>query len=129
MPKEQDLSGYRILVIEDEYFIADALRRCLAENGAEVIGPFGNLDNALKQIGRDGFELALLDINLRGFAVYPIAEALQRQKIPFIFVSGYSRTDLPERFAGVPFWEKPFEERDLVRDVKRLCKASRQYLH
>src|SRR5262249_12259405 len=124
-----DLSGHRILVIEDEFFIAEALRRSLLDHGAEVIGPLPTLERAMEQVRRDGFEIAILDVNLSGTLAFPIADELKRQNIPFAFITGYSATQIPERFSSAAVWEKPFDEEQLVHETLRLCEFSRQQGH
>ena len=121
----QPLSGYRILVIEDEYFIARELTALLETKGAKVVGPLGNLDQALRQVARDGFEVAVVDINLQGAEGYPVADELKRQSVPFVFASAYGEERIPARFADVHLWQKPFSERALVEDVRRLCEGVR----
>ena len=125
MQNEQSLAGYRILVVEDEYFIARELKDLLQTQGAEVVGPLGNLDQAMKQVERDGFEVAVLDINLQGVEGYPIADELKRQGVPFVFASAYSEDRIPIRFADVHLWEKPYSERALIEDIRRLCEGQR----
>lgn len=118
------LAGCRVLVIEDEYFIADELSRALVECGADVIGPIGDLGSALDQVQQDGFEVAIIDLNLRDEMAYAVADELQRQNIPFVFATGYDQSIIPARYADVKRWEKPFDERHLISDVERLCSAA-----
>lgn len=119
------LAGCRVLVIEDEYFIADELNRALVQRGAEVVGPVGNLEAAMIQVEQGGFEVAVVDLNLRDEMAYAVADELSRQAIPFVLATGYDRSTIPVRFADVKRWEKPFDERQLVAEVQRLCSAAR----
>jgi DNA-binding response OmpR family regulator len=121
MHSEQILAGYRILVIEDEYFIARELQALLQTKGAEVVGPLGSVDQAMEQVKRDGFEVAVLDINLQGAEGYPIADELRRRGVSFVFASAYSEDPIPLRFADVHLWQKPYSELALVEDIRRLC--------
>jgi hypothetical protein len=75
MPEEhrQRLKDCRILVIEDEYFLADDLKRVLRSEGAEVVGPTGERSEALRLIDRDGFDIAVIDINLHDELAYPLS--------------------------------------------------------
>lgn len=123
MQSEKILAGYRILVIEDEYFIARELEMLLQTKGAEVIGPFGNVDQAMEQVKCDGFEVAVLDINLQGAEGYPVADELKRQGVPFVFASAYNEDRIPLRFADVHLWQKPYNELALVEDIRRLCEG------
>ena len=99
-----------VLVVEDEYLIADELCQTLARGGATVVGPASTVAAALRLIGGDcGIDMALLDINLKGEMVFPVADALAERGIPFAFVTGYSKAVVPSRFEHVPCWEKPVD--------------------
>jgi DNA-binding response OmpR family regulator len=115
------LSGCRVLVLEDEYFLAADLKKALSAAGAEVIGPIADFDSAHNQAAEGGFDVAIIDINLFDRATYSIADALQRAKVPFVFATGYSREAIPVRFHDVVCWEKPYDLPKLVEDVERLC--------
>ena len=124
MQNEKPLAGYRVLVVEDEYFIARDLQAVLQTQGAEVVGPFASLEKALQQAKRDGFEVAVLDINLQGAEGYPVADELRQQGVPFVFASAYSEDRIPLRFADVHLWQKPYSEHALVEDIRRLCEEA-----
>jgi len=119
-----DLTGRRILVVEDEYFIADDIARALTSLGAEVIGPAADLQRAKALLSEGSIDWAVLDINLQGEMVYPLAQALQERSIPFIFATGYDRTSIPNGYADVPRWEKPFDPQTLARVLPSLMKSS-----
>lgn len=125
MLTNRPLAGCRVLIVEDEYFIADDLNQFLTAAGATVIGPVARMDQALDQVRRDVFELAVLDINLRGEMAYPIADELKQQNIPFVFATGYEGHTIPKRFANVERWEKPFTMKDFVERIVSLCPKSR----
>lgn len=98
-----------MLVVEDEYFLADEARRKLEQLGALVIGPTGRVDGALDLIKGGRVDAAILDINLDGEMVFPVAERLARLEIPFVFASGYDAAVTPEAFKGHVFSEKPVD--------------------
>jgi CheY-like chemotaxis protein len=107
---EQKLQGSRILVVEDEYLLADDLSETLIEAGAEVLGPIASIEEATALIAEEPeIDAAVLDVNLRGDMVFPVADALRARGIPFAFATGYDEWALPERFADVPRVEKPFK--------------------
>jgi DNA-binding response OmpR family regulator len=111
------LDKRRILVVEDEYMLADELRRELARAGAVVLGPVPTVGMALDLLAREAdLDGAVLDVNLGGDPVYPVADALAGRKVPFIFVTGYDAQALPPRFAHIPLCEKPVKI-DAVRDA------------
>ncbi|HUF56902.1 MAG TPA: response regulator [Thermohalobaculum sp.] len=112
------LTGYRILVVEDEYYIADDLRRAALRLGAEVVGPAPTRERALELIvGPQRIDLAVVDINLRGEIVFEVADALEAQGVPFVFATGYNHGAIPERFGHVPCWSKPLDPHDLLRSL------------
>lgn len=101
------LSGKRILVVEDEYFIAADLCQVLEDEGAEVIGPTGNLSQGLN-LASLKLDAALLDVNLEGMNSYPIADLLTERAVPYVFLTGYDGWSLPEGYQAVPHLAKPF---------------------
>jgi len=120
------LRGCRILVVEDEYLLADDLARMLGKTGAEVLGPVPSVKEALVLIDEgppiDG---ALLDVNLRGEKVFAIADLLRERAIPFAFVTGYETWALPERFSTLPRMGKPFKMGALIALIEPLFQRQR----
>ena len=110
------LNGRRLLIVEDEYFIAIDVARRLEDEGAEVVGPVGTVDDALDIID-DALELdgVVLDLNLSGEMAYPVADALSKRGVPFIFATGYDRSSIPTRYAGVTLCEKPVDAAKIAR--------------
>ena len=105
----ESLAGRRVLVVEDEYFIADDLARALTGAGAIILGPFASHEEALALIETDQPDLTILDINLGGRATFVVADELARRDLPFIFASGYDASLIPTRHAHRPLWQKPYE--------------------
>jgi DNA-binding NtrC family response regulator len=102
------LQGRRLLVVEDDYILALDLCRQLAKAGAEVIGPMSSVAKALGAIkAGTRLDAALLDVNVRNEQVFPVAEALAARQVPFLFMTGYDRATLPERYRHQPHCEKP----------------------
>lgn len=104
----------RILVVEDEYFIAEELREALHRLGAEVVGPVPTGEAALALLKSEPIDAAVLDINLRGEMSFAVADALEERRIPFVFATGYDRVVVPERHREVSLWSKPFDAERLV---------------
>ena len=120
---QQRLSGCRILVVEDEYFLADDLAQAIAQLGAEVLGPVPTRDEALDLLATAGpIDLAVLDINLEDKAVYPVADLLIAQGVPFLFATGYGEAAVPTRYQHVPRWEKPFSPETLAHALPELMR-------
>lgn len=116
------LADLRILIVEDEYFLADDARAILAGAGAEVVGPVATAAGASALIAADtAIDYALLDVNLRGEMAYDVADTLTARRIPFAFVTGYDRDALPERFCGTPTLTKPAHADQLIGLFERLA--------
>jgi DNA-binding response OmpR family regulator len=113
------LSGRRIFIVEDEYFLADDIGKACQALGAEVAGPVGDLDDALS-ILRDGgiLDAAVLDVNIRSEMIFPVARELKARNIPFIFTTGYDKVTISPEFHDVPILEKPI---DLPAMAQRLA--------
>lgn len=104
-----------VLIVEDEYFIADDLAQALAREGVDVLGPVSDPTEALDMIARERIDKAVLDINLHGEMVFDIARALKARGVPFVFATGYGANAVPEGLSDVPLWEKPFDVAGLAR--------------
>jgi DNA-binding response OmpR family regulator len=116
------LRSRRILLIEDEYFLADDLERALRAEGAEVIGPVSSVFEARSLID-DRLDGAVLDIKLQDGEVYEIADELSRMLVPFAFATGYDAEIIPRRFQNTARVEKPFEAETAVEVIKGLLKG------
>ncbi len=110
------LRGRRILVIEDDYLVAQVLADLLEEAGAKVVGPIGWVDEAIAFIADNGATLdgAVLDVNLHGRKSYPIADALEGRGITFIFTTGYGADAVDSAYLRFPRCQKPFDQHALV---------------
>jgi CheY-like chemotaxis protein len=98
----------RILIVEDEAMISMLIEDMVLDFGSEIVGPAARLDHALTLALQAEIDVGLLDINVDGSVVYPVADVLRFRGIPFIFVTGYDFKALPERFRGTPIVSKPF---------------------
>lgn len=113
-----------MLLVEDETLVAMMLEEIIEELGCEVVGPISRIDAATSLIEQNGLDCALLDINLRGKAVYPVAELLTRRAVPFGFVTGYGKGEVSPKFSACPILHKPFNSRDLAAVLTRLTEKS-----
>lgn len=116
MSEGRCLSGRRVLVVEDEYFVADDVARRLEARGAEVIGPVGDVDDALDLIDdTERLHAAVLDLNLKGEMAFPVADALIERGVPFVFATGYDQGAIPERYSKFARCEKPIDPDKIAR--------------
>ena len=108
------LSAVRILIVEDEFYLADDLARALRAQGADVVGPVGSLAEATEMVERERIDCAILDMNLRGDMAYPIADRLKQAQTPVLIATGYNGASLPDRFSPLPRLEKPFHPHEIA---------------
>lgn len=119
------LTNRRILVAEDEYLIADDLRDALCAAGAEVLGPFSAVADVMEFINTDAaIDAAVLDINMRGDMIFPVADALRARGVPFVFATGYDEWSLPERFSDATRLEKPVSAHRVTAALGPLVEGS-----
>jgi CheY-like chemotaxis protein len=114
----------RVLIVEDEYFLANDLERALRHEGAEIVGPISELPEAIRQVEEDGFDAAIIDINLHGQSACPVADKLAEEHIPFVFATGYNREILPSRFSEVARFEKPYDVSAIAQHVVQLARQA-----
>ncbi|ACI58428.1 DNA-binding NtrC family response regulator [Rhizobium leguminosarum] len=124
---ERALFGYRVLVVEDEFMLAEDLSQELADAGAIVIGPAQSLERAVELLATsDGLDAAVLDVNLHGEPVYPVADTLVERHIPFVFTTGYDRSVLPVRFKSIGCCAKPVDMTKLLEALQSAIEISRR---
>jgi two-component sensor histidine kinase len=110
------LAGRRILVVEDEYLVAMEVERMVAAAGCRVVGPSGGLKDALGMALSEPLDGAVIDINLGGESVAPLAELLRQRNVPFVFMTGYGRLDmLPAHQREATVLRKPVRESELLQ--------------
>lgn len=120
MQRPIDLTGLRILIVEDTTLVADSICDELQSHGCEIVGPIGRLQLALSAAREQTLSGVLLDVNLAGEQSFPVADILQGRGIPFIFITGYdAQSAIPPRFHGVERLTKPFDLDDLAILVAR----------
>jgi len=113
------LRGKRVLVVEDEFFLRLELEEWLRSAGCAIIGPFSALEPARTMAARrEPIDLAILDTNLNGQMVYPLADDLLSWGIPVIFLTGYEKASLPVRFRVVPQVSKPYDPAALIKEMR-----------
>jgi CheY-like chemotaxis protein len=120
MPKAY-LTGCRILVVEDEHMAAKSLIRLLEQRGATIVGPAPTVDQALVLLRATGrLDAAVIDINLRGEIAFGVADEAVARGVRLIFITGYGKSLIPERFRDVPVLHKPYDSDELLRVLRPL---------
>lgn len=113
------LDGLRILVVEDNFLVAEAFSQLLEVNGCTIVGPAGRLDEGLTLAGREPLDGALLDVNLAGDRSFPIAQLLRERGVPFMFLSGYDDTSMvPGDLRSARRLGKPIPDRALIEAIE-----------
>jgi CheY-like chemotaxis protein len=120
------LSGLRLLLVEDEALVAMMAEDMLIDLGCVVADVAGTVSRGVALVGELALDGAILDVNLGGEKVYPVAQALAERGIPFIFATGYGTTGIAEAFSHVPVLAKPYEAGALERMLTAALPASGQ---
>jgi DNA-binding response OmpR family regulator len=114
------LKGLRVFIAEDEFLVAVMLEQDLRSSGCTVVGPFTSLALALQASRREEFDVAILDVNMNGEMVYPLADELLARGTPFLFLTGYGTANLPERHRKAPRLSKPYDLDLLMKEMARV---------
>jgi CheY-like chemotaxis protein len=114
------LSSLKVLVVEDEALVSMLVEDMLTDLGCTIIGPAAEIEEALRLAGSADIDAALLDVNLGGRPIFPVADALKARGVPFAFASGYGEAGLTDDHRGATVLQKPFREADLRRVLETL---------
>lgn len=106
-------NGLRVLLVEDEFLVALEVEDALRDLGCNVLGPFAKLSKATDATRGAELDGAILDINLNGEMVYPLAEFLASKNVPFVFLTGYTAADIPEKYRACRRLQKPLDVKTL----------------
>ena len=115
-----ELAGTRILVVEDSPLIAAAAEQMLVDLGCVVVGPTGSLAVATDLARDEAIDAGVIDVNIRGWKVFPVAQILADRNIPFLLASGYADWTLPDRLNSRPRLLKPYDSDTLHRELAKL---------
>ena len=119
------LIGRRVLIIEDEYYLADDIVRALTALGARIVGPYGDLDEATDVVDRDvAIDAAIVDINLRNEMVFPLARVLRSRKVPIVFTTGYDKSSIEPEFHDVRILDKPLDINAMTRELAIMIRGT-----
>ena len=125
MTAPQGLEGLRVLVVEDEMMVSMLIEDMLTDLGCTIIGPASRLDEALQLAREAELDCAVLDVNLGGQPIFPLADLLREKGAPFAFATGYGDAGLRDVDKGSPVLQKPFREADLARVLGELRASAR----
>jgi CheY-like chemotaxis protein len=114
----------RVLVVEDEYLIRMLLEDMLADLGYAVAAAVGSIAEASALAANADFNAAILDVNLDGQEIYPVADILKQRGLPFVFVTGYGERSLPDRYRDRPALQKPFQAEQLSAALATLLASA-----
>jgi CheY-like chemotaxis protein len=112
-----ELAGLRALLVEDEGSVALLIESMLEELGCSIAASVSTVTKALDVAGAEGFDFAVLDVNLSGQLVFPVADIVKRRSLPFVFSTGYGRPGVPETFKEYEVISKPFTVEELERKL------------
>src|ERR1700755_3506408 len=118
-----ELQGLRVLVVEDEMMVSMLIEDMLSDMGCQVVGPASRLDEAIELSKTAEIDCAVLDVNLGGQPIFPLADLLRERGCPFAFATGYGDAGLRDVDRGSPVLQKPFREGDLARVLTELQAA------
>lgn len=125
MASHLDLSGLRVFVAEDDYFVVELLVAELESHGIEVVGPVSSVGRGLEVLdGEPAPDFALVDVNLGGSPAFPVIDRLLDRSVPVALVSGYDRQALPERYRGLPSRLKPYGTDEVLELIRARADAS-----
>ena len=108
------LTGLRVLVVEDEMLVSLMIEEMLTDYACAIVGPFDNVPAAVEAAMTEAIDVALLDVNIGGSKVYPVANVLTYRRIPFLFLSGYGESAVPKDRPDWRVCSKPFRQVELM---------------
>jgi CheY-like chemotaxis protein len=123
------LKGKRVLVVEDNAALCFVLEDTLRCAGCEVVGPYSRLHDALAAVPEIQIDVALLDINLRGELVSPLAAVLRTRGVPFVLASAYHPNELPRALQSGVHLRKPFSDVDLLDGLASVMSMSAEPIY
>ena len=112
-----------VLLVEDEPLVGMMMLDVLSDFDFNVLGPFASVDKALAAAEQASVHIALLDINLKGEMVYPVAARLRERGVPFIFMTGYAPDGVWKEFNDAPILKKPINQSQLYQTIQRVTEV------
>ena len=119
-----EFSGVRVLIVEDEFTVAMMIEDALEALGCEIVSSASRIAQARDIAEAGDIDVAVLDVNVAGTPVFPIAQILHERQIPFLFSTGYGAGSVPDEFSGYELVGKPFSESELTRKLSLTLKGA-----
>lgn len=118
-----NLSGARVLVVEDEFAVLLLVEDMLAELGCELVGTASRMAEAMSMAGSLEFDAAVLDVNINGEHIDPVAEVVAARGLPMVFSTGYGRSGIDARWRERPVLQKPYRIEDFAAALRQALVA------
>jgi len=122
--KQRELEGVRVLIVEDDAMLAMALEMALSDLGCEIVALASNLADAVPLAAEVAVDGAILDVNLAGEMIFPVADILTARGIPFIFATGYGSDGLRDCDRDRPVLQKPYQMGTLAKVARQWRQSS-----
>ena len=116
---QHNLSGVRVFVVEDEFAVLMLMEDMLMELGCELVGTASRMAEAISGAQNSGCDAAVLDVNINGEPIDPVAEVLSARRVPMVFSTGYGRSGLDVRWREHPVLQKPYRVEELAAALAR----------
>jgi CheY-like chemotaxis protein len=116
--------GGSVFLVEDEVMIRMMVADMLEELGYRIAAEAGEISEAIKLAQSTDFDLAILDVNVNGKVISPVADLIRARNRPFIFATGYGSSGLPEEYRDRPSLQKPFQIETLARVIENTLKST-----
>lgn len=117
---DEKLNKLRVLIVEDDYLIAENVAEVLREVGIYVVGPVGKFQEACQMVQDIPLDCAVLDINIVGGTAFPLIDVLIQSNVPVLLMTGYDQEELPAKYRSLPLIQKPLLKGDVVGAFKKL---------
>jgi len=117
----------RILIVEDEYYLAEDCAQEIVRQGMQVMGPIGSVESALQAVAQDVPDGAIIDLNLQGELAFKVVQALRDRGVPFVVYTGYSSLAFPVQLAEIVTVEKPTSAAEAVLKLVECMTSTRGY--
>lgn len=119
------LRGLRVLIVEDDYYLATDTEAVIEKAGGEVVGPVGTAEDAITALDGESVDLAILDINLGSGPAFDLARRLDLARLPFLFATGYDQAIVPDDLKAIVRLEKPYRPAELISAAASVYEAAR----